>query len=189
MRLYRGMKEGKGSVPACFFFVFFFFGGGEVLECMEHSLTCTCCYLCIGQLHMEHPLGPDLEVATEAVSPSEKLYRMVNSLAEKMQSFSKTSGNADSVTEEMADILSSWNRDFVKLKSHEHALLSERIANTPGVLNSFLSLADTLLPGKNCTACIIMLYVCMKCHLIKSGGSCLGIPIVYVSGLTNQHSG
>ena len=175
-------------MPACFFLGG---GGGEVLECMEHSLNCTCCYLCIGQLHMEHPLGPDLEVATEAVSPSEKLYRMVNSLAEKMQSFSKTSGNADSVTEEMADILSSWNRDFVKLKSHEHALLSKRIANTPGVLNSFLSLADTLLPGKNCIACTIIweLYMCMKCHLIKSYSSCFGIPVVYVSGLTNQHSG
>lgn len=137
---YRNMKEGEGRVPTCFFF--------SLLFGRYWTLTCTCYYL--GQL--EQSSGPEPEAATEAVSPIDKLYKIVNSLAEKMQSFSKTSDKADSATEEMADILTSWNRDFVKLKPHEHALLSNRIASTPGVLNSFLSLADTLLPGKHCAA-------------------------------------
>lgn len=79
---------------------------------------------------------------------------MVNFLVEKIQSFTEMSDKVDSATDEMADILTSWNRDFIDLKSHEQAVLSERIASTPGVLNTFLLLADALLPGKNCSASI-----------------------------------
>lgn len=135
-------RRRKSAHLFCFFF--------SLLFGRYWTLTCTCYYL--GQL--EQSSGPEPEAATEAVSPIDKLYKIVNSLAKKMRSFSKTSDKADSATEEMADILTSWNRDFVKLKPHEHALLSNRIASTPGVLNSFLSLADTLLPGKHCAACI-----------------------------------
>lgn len=137
-------KKVKEECPPVFFiFLFWRYWNGA-------TLTCACYYL--GQL--EQSSGPEPGAATEAVSPIDKLYKIVNSLAEKMRSFSKTSDKADSATEEMADILTSWNRDFVKLKPHEHALLSNRIASTPGVLNSFLSLADNLLPGKHCAACI-----------------------------------
>ena len=54
----------------------------------------------------------------------------------------------DTVVDEIGDVLTSWNKDFSKLKPHEVISLSDHIGSSPGVLNSFLSLADNILLSK-----------------------------------------
>ena len=69
-------------------------------------------------------------------------------MSKKAQSFNKESEEADAIVDEIADTLTQWNIDFVKLKSNEHAVLADFIANSPGIVGSFLSLADTILSSK-----------------------------------------
>ena len=88
---------------------------------------------------------------TEEFSPGDNLYTVVMSLVGKMQSFNKASDEADNAVDEIADILTNFNRDFIKLKSHERALVSDRVVGTGGVLSDFMSFADGLLPSKNYT--------------------------------------
>ena len=89
---------------------------------------------------------------------TEANYEALKYLAEKMNSFSKASEKADDEVEEIADCLTKWNEAFIKLKSHEHITLCEQVAVAPGVVNSFMTLADTLLPGVwefNTSVCIL----------------------------------
>ena len=87
--------------------------------------------------------------STEVVLYSDNLYRTISSLSEKMQSLDVASDEADTLVDKIGDILTSWNKDFIKLKSREVTLVSDRIASTPGVLSSFLSLADNILLSKH----------------------------------------
>ena len=93
-------------------------------------------------------LSQESYTSTEVVLYSDNLYRTISSLSEKMQSLDVASDEADTLVDKIGDILTSWNKDFIKLKSHEVTLVSDRIASTPGVLSSFLSLADNILLSK-----------------------------------------
>ena len=89
------------------------------------------------------------ELATEEGSPIDSLQSTINSLSKKAQSFNKESEEADAAVDEIAGTLTQWNMDFVKLKSNEHAVLTDRIASSTGIVGSFLSLADIILPSEN----------------------------------------
>ena len=94
-------------------------------------------------------------ISAEGTSSNDNLYATMKSLAEKMKCFNKTSDEADNAVDEMANILTSWNRKFIELKSDRRAVVCDHIASTAGVICNFMTFADDLLPSKHNLQCVL----------------------------------
>ena len=95
-------------------------------------------------------------LSAEGTVSNDSLYITIKLVAEKMKCFSKTSDEASNVVDEMANILTSWNRKFIELKSDGLTIVSDLIASTADVVCNFMTFADDLLSSKhNLTVCSI----------------------------------
>lgn len=82
----------------------------------------------------------------EETSPVDSAFNMVNHLVEKAKSFCESADQLD-IVQELHVGLKSLNKTINELTPQECEILAVLIVTTPGVIRSFLKLADTMFSG------------------------------------------
>ena len=82
----------------------------------------------------------------EEICPVDGAFEMVNYLVEKAKSFCESSDRLD-IVQELHVSLKSFNKTMYELTPQECEILAVLIVTTPGVVRSFLKLADTMFSG------------------------------------------
>ena len=94
----------------------------------------------------------------EETSPVDGAFEVVKYLVEKAKSFCESSDQLG-IVQELHGTLKSLNKTIRELTPQECEILAVLIVTTPGVVRSFLKLADTMFSGTFVISIIIFFFI------------------------------